>query len=620
MHRSFRQTIAAAARSFRTNRKGQVAITFGLAMLPMIVVTGAAVDYSRAVAQRSNLQQATDATVLAIAHSYLNLASTSATLFTPTQTYLTGAMNAVTPGATTVTYNGVVAPTNVAVLQTITLSQNNTQMCITSALIVGNSIMTIVRQPYTLVKADACSQVPQTYEVALVLDNSGSMAESAGGQSKMQALITAASQLVDTLIPPATINPSVAISITPFTALVNVGTSTTAKFLDTAGASSIHWQNFHLPTKAPWNPTSKLDLYTQLTNVDWGGCVEDRPYPYMTTDTAAATATPDSMFVPFLSPDDPGGVNNNSGYACYPTGSSYCGRYVPPYIFYNSYLSDNGSVASSAGGNCATSTTYSTADNATGVGTDGTTNQYPGAGLTMVCKYKNAVATMQSISTGIKTGPNYLCSSQQLTPLTTNNTTLKSAVSTMVAGGSTNLATGFMWGWRTISPIVNPFPAPTSVTIGQQTPKSYVPSTPQNNKIIILMTDGYNSWSGNPYSPWQSDYESFGYYTNGRLANYSTTCGGGSSSTGGNVTNSGSFRCQMDNVTAEACTNAKAAGITIYTVGFTIASDPIDTQGITLLQNCASQPANFFKATDGTSIVAAFQQIASSILNTRLSQ
>ena len=48
---------------FRRDRAGQTAITFGLAAIPMLLMTGAAIDYSRAATQRSNLQQASDAAV-----------------------------------------------------------------------------------------------------------------------------------------------------------------------------------------------------------------------------------------------------------------------------------------------------------------------------------------------------------------------------------------------------------------------------------------------------------------------------------------------------------------------------------------------------------------------------
>ena len=37
------------------------------------------------------------------------------------------------------------------------------------------------------------------------------------------------------------------------------------------------------------------------------GCVEERPSPYLTTDTAASSSNPDTLFVPYLAPDEAGG-------------------------------------------------------------------------------------------------------------------------------------------------------------------------------------------------------------------------------------------------------------------------------------------------------------------------
>ena len=467
------------------------------------------------------------------------------------------------------------------------------------------------------VGASACSQVGSTYEVALALDNSGSMAESAGGQSKIQALQSAATQLVGMLIPSGSTNPQTAISIVPFTSMVNVGSSTAALFLDRAGASSIHWQNFNRPTGTSFYPTSKFDLLNAMTNASWGGCVEERPYPYTTTDTAASSSVPDSMFVPYFAPDDPGGLDNSSGYACYPTGNSNCGRTVPPYILYNSYISDNGS--STTAGVCSTSSAYSNADNAANSG--GQANVYPGSGMSMVCKYKGTAVSSTTSAVGVPSGPNLLCTSQQLTPLTTNSTTLNSAVSNLRAYGSTNLSAGFMWAWRTISPVVNPFPTISVAAVGPQNPKAYGYGPPPNTKIIILMTDGTNSWTAAPYSPWGSLYEGLGYYVNGRINNYlSSSISPGGQTCGGSSTTASSYRCQMDNLTLEACTKAKAAGVVVYTVGFSVSSDPIDSAGVSLLTNCATKPSYYYPATDNTALITAFQSIASAIQNLRISQ
>ena len=602
MIRSFQKRL----RVFVDDRRAGVAIIFGLSLIPLTLVTGTAIDYSRAATQWSNLQQATDATALSAAHTYLSATSTAAALKTYSQNYISGLMN----GAT---------------VTNVTLSQVNTQVCVYTSFTVPTVFLKIAGIATMPTSTTACSQVGHTYEVAVALDNSGSMQESAGGQSKIQAVQAAAKNLVSILIPSGSTAPQVAISLVPFTTAVNVGTSRTATFLDTTGSSSIHWQNFHRPTGSGlWTPVSKFDLFDAMTNTSWGGCVEELPPPYTATDQSPAVAA-DAKFVPYFAPDDPGGLSTSNGYECYPSGGNCPPNAVPPYIFLNSYLNDNGS--STTIGACGTSSAYASADNLT-TGTGSAANTYPTAGETMVCKYKGSSASQQvnpylGSILAATIGPNWLCNAQQLTPLNTSATTLNTAIGSMTAQGSTNLLAGFMWAWRTLSPVVNAFPTLSVAAVGPQNPKSYNYGPPPNTKIIILMTDGTNSWLGNPYSPYGSDYEGFGYLVNNRLAPYLSPSGiPGSSTCSGTTTNSGNSRCVMDNATLDACRNAKNAGVIVYTIGFSIPSDPIDSDGQNLLQTCATAPASshYFQATDSTSINTAFQQIAASILSLRLSQ
>jgi hypothetical protein len=95
-------------------------------------------------------------------------------------------------------------------------------------------------------------------------------------------------------------------------------------------------------------------------------------------------------------------------------------------------------------------------------------------------------------------------------------------------------------------------------------------------------------------------YEAPGYFTlaNGRMPPGNQ-----------NITSLQQSRAALDELTLEACTNAKAKGIIVYTVGFSISSDPIDQQGQNLLANCATDSAHAFIANDANSLVSAFNQI-----------
>lgn len=166
-------------------------------------------------------------------------------------------------------------------------------------------------------------------------------------------------------------------------------------------------------------------------------------------------------------------------------------------------------------------------------------------------------------------------------PLTSDKTLLKRRISKMAHGGGTAGQLGTAWAWYMLSPNWSYlWPAANQ-------PKAY--NTDKLVKYAILMTDGeYNTM-----------------YCNGAQARNS---------------NSGDINCDATNGQAYTqartlCTNMKAKGITVYTVGF-----QLDTQNaIDTLQQCASSPDKFFNAEDGVTLKMAFQAIALQIAKLSLS-
>ena len=118
-----------------------------------------------------------------------------------------------------------------------------------------------------------------------------------------------------------------------------------------------------------------------------------------------------------------------------------------------------------------------------------------------------------------------------------------------------------------------------------------------------------NVWPNAPNHN-KSVYSSFGYYTGGRLTDLGGT----------NPTTTAAARAQMDAKTLSACDNAKAQGVTVYTVGFSVSSDPIDAAGLDLLKKCASSPQMAYVANDSSTIITVFEEIAKSIGSLRLTQ
>jgi hypothetical protein len=152
-------------------------------------------------------------------------------------------------------------------------------------------------------------------EVALVLDNTGSMGSTLNsGTKKIDALISASKSLVDVLASAAaraSETDAVKISVVPFSMTVNVGSTY---------QSQTAWLSGKMPTTGYGTDVfaTNQNRFTLLSNLGltWAGCVESRPAPYDVTDDAPSTSVNASMFVPFFAPDEPDdntvGVNQSS--------------------------------------------------------------------------------------------------------------------------------------------------------------------------------------------------------------------------------------------------------------------------------------------------------------------
>lgn len=196
-----------------------------------------------------------------------------------------------------------------------------------------------------------------------------------------------------------------------------------------------------------------------------------------------------------------------------------------------------------------------------------------------VAKYNNA-----SPSGG---GPNEGCDLEPLTRLTTDMDDLKSAIDDMKAVGNTNIPMGLVWGWHTLSPNA---PFSDGVAYG----------TKNHRKIIILMTDGDNVASTGNYNN-DSLYSGIGYIWQGLLGITS-----GSSSYRGD---------KMDDRLRLLCQNIKAKDIVLYTVRV-----EVKTGSSELLKTCATDSEKFFDVQNVSQLGAAFDAIAGSIDNLRLTK
>ncbi len=199
--------LCSSLRSFRLAHRGNVAITFALATLPLVTFVGFAVDYSRANAVKVSLQSALNSTALMISKEAST--DTSTQLSTNARNYFLALFTR--PEATNVVVTASYDPNGGSALVVSASADVPTYLL---GLLPGQAFQTLPVSASSTAKWGS-----NRLRVALVLDNTGSMAES----GKMTALISATKSLLTQLQGAASKNGDVYVSIVPFVKDVNLG-------------------------------------------------------------------------------------------------------------------------------------------------------------------------------------------------------------------------------------------------------------------------------------------------------------------------------------------------------------------------------------------------------------
>lgn len=163
-------------------------------------------------------------------------------------------------------------------------------------------------------------------------------------------------------------------------------------------------------------------------------------------------------------------------------------------------------------------------------------------------------------------------------PLSSDKDGLKNKIDAYVASGMTAGQLGTAWAWYMLSPNwaqrVPPASRPESYSMLTEMNEK---GQPKLKKIAVLMTDGeYNT-----------EYCSNGVTTDAMSCTLPN----------GNATNQAKL----------LCTNMKAKGIDVYTVGFDLGGN---NTALNMLRNCASGPTQFYQADNGEQLKQAFRDIA----------
>jgi len=244
----FETILRRKARRFVRDRDGNVGLAFGLALLPMIAASGAAIDYSRASDARAQLSNAIDSTVLAVAKRapVLNDAQLKAEAETHFKSVLRNR------------YDLAALP--------IDVKRTDTRLAITAAGVMPTSFMKIFGTPTMRVSSISEANIGQRKaEIALVLDNTGSMSR----LNKMDELKKATRNLIDAAEKAAPAGSGmIKVALVPFDTQVKLDPS--ARFAS--------WLAFRQDAADPAFDDIRPRLETD--RLAWAGCVADRGTGY----------------------------------------------------------------------------------------------------------------------------------------------------------------------------------------------------------------------------------------------------------------------------------------------------------------------------------------------------
>jgi Flp pilus assembly protein TadG len=449
---------------------------------------------------------------------------------------------------------------------------------------------------------DEVMRIPQAeLELALVVDNTGSMAETPSGgnastasQSKIYGLRNAATNLVADLFSQESTGVSTYyIGIVPFASTVNVGlappwTGSNGTTIS-AALSSGSWLNqtfSYNSTGVSMSGTPTVSLNSNLgewawNGSGWGGCAAE---PHDSNGNLAALAYAPSVSAASMST------------------SSSTSTYLPftPY-YYN---------VPPAGLNIYTGTGRNSCMTSTMTGVSSTTTWLNASGQEATCSSTSSTLPVSvwkqtsagTSSNGYPLNQNNLCIGTPVTFLTNDQTQLDNAIAAMQPAGSTIIPLGLLWGWRMLS---SSWAGTWKQRSGITTQLPMSENTVGLQRVLIMMTDGENDVSSASVPGQEVTYFNglSGSGTNSLHApsvassNYSS----GTLATGTiNINDINSFQ-------AAACSAIKASGITIYTIAF-----GTEAAANTTLQACAS-PGDYYSASSNTALNSIFQQIASNI-------
>lgn len=606
-------SFSALIMQFRRNQTGAIAPLFALMLPPILFAMMLAIDTANLMRVRGNVQQSLDAAALAVGKRF-TVASEVNQVKIFGRKIFDANLRAIEPDKTEFSLD---FPKDKNSDQQITANATFRYISFFGRAVKAMTNNEADWDKYTY-SMSATVRLKNTLEVALVLDNSGSMRLSGYGSNsrRIELLRTAATTLVQQMADQAKLvthlEKPIQFSVVPFAASVNIGPDNqTQLWMDQTGISPVHYENFTMPTAnspisiarnknivfrdnaykksgSGWGSENgdiftRFSLYNdiKLTNGEtyttWKGCVEARPGIYGINAAPPTVASPETMYVPMFAPDeyDRDSVNN--------------------------WWLDQAS------------------------GSDSVLRRQKDIKKYYTTKSRNTESTR---------GPNYSCTTTPITTLTDVTTpeglaAVKSAIETMQPDGGTNVPEGMVWGWRTL--------IPNSPFSGGRPSK-----TRGNDKVVIVLTDGENTYYPYPVPR----YETVDYA--GNLSTYSVLGYTGVDTKGYNTTrifqatrdvtythSESNYTNALNSRFTELCKLARNDDIIVMTVALDLQegtpSRPTgDDRQIKIMKECASesrvrfdqdnptQRAKLFWNTKSDKLEQTFREIADELSNLRV--
>ena len=419
-------------RRFRVDRRGNVAIIFAIAIIPILGFIGAAIDYGRANAVRVRMQSALDSTALMLSPDAPGLSDVStnsqpSSLDSKAQAIFNSLFTAADTSGVTVdaTYS----------------TSNGTNLKLEASAEVPTTFLDVLGYDDIAVGTSSTAKWGSSrLRVALVLDNTGSM----GQDGKMAALKSATKSLLDQLHSAATNDGDVYVSIIPFSKDVNVGSQN-------YDASWIDWNT--------WDSENTVSQTTTTCNGNGNG-----------NGNGYGNGNGNGYGNGYGNGGGGGGYNNGG----YNNGGYNNGGYN------NGGGNDHGDDNHNGGNNgCHTTTTEVPADHNTWNGCimDRGSSSAPGS----------TAGYDQTVDPPDPSKPDTLFPADQYSKcpvemmgLNYNWSTMASLVDSMQPDGNTNQPIGLVWGWQSLVG-GGPLTAPA------------MDSNYQYQQIIILLSDGLNT-------------------------------------------------------------------------------------------------------------------------------